>query len=251
MTATPHPALLQAARGGKAHMITVPVRHHGHPVPVPQVILCRHHLVPELRDSHTGSHTNRHSSRIKTPAVHLPEEFWLKLKESLAAGKRVFVFVPRIWLVEAVAGEIAACSELSPIPVFATHSRDPRRDEQRELFVKTAPSVMVTTSVLERGITVPKADVIVLYAHDDLYDARTLIQMAGRSGRSASHPIGSVYFLAAANTKSIQWAVASLKEINAVARARGLLVGEESPRLPNIEESDRLECNLISNNGQF
>ena len=53
---------------------------------------------------------------------------------------------------------------------------------------------MVTTSVLERGITVPKADVIVLYAHDDLYDARTLIQMAGRSGRAASHPIGSVYF---------------------------------------------------------
>ncbi|NLY52501.1 MAG: DEAD/DEAH box helicase family protein [Firmicutes bacterium] len=215
MTATPAPSMLQAARRGRVHLITVPVRHHGYPVPVPKVILCRRHLVPE----HWGSRT----SRDGPPILELPQEFWLKLKYSVAAGSRVFVFVPRIWLVEAVAGEIAACSHLSSVPVFATHSRDPKRDEQRELFGRTAPSVMVTTSVLERGITVPKADVIVLYAHDDLYDARTLIQMAGRSGRAASYPIGSVYFLAAANTRSIQWAIDSLEEINADARQRGLL----------------------------
>ena len=237
MTATPAPAMLQAARRGGVHLITVPVRHHGYPVPVPKVILCRRHLVPE----HLGSNTNRsHPSRGNNPALNLPREFWLKLKENLAAGSRVFVFVPRIWLVEAVAREIAAHSELASVSVLATHSRDPKRDEQRELFGKTAPSVMVTTSVLERGITVPKADVIVLYAHDDLYDARTLIQMAGRSGRAASHPTGSVYFIAAANTKSIQWAVDRLEEINADARQRGLLLQNQKLETSNIEESEPL-----------
>ena len=131
-------------------------------------------------------------------------------------------------------------SELASVSVFATHSRDLKRDEQRELFGKTVPSVMVTTSVLERGITVPKADVIVLYAHDDLYDARTLIQMAGRSGRAASHPTGSVYFIAAANTKSIQWAVDRLEEINADARQRGLLLQNQKLETSNIEESEPL-----------
>ncbi len=219
MTATPSPAMLKAARRGAVHLITVPARHHGYPVPVPKVIIDRRHLVPERGGGQRG--------REKAPALHLPKEFWLRLAESLAAGSRVFVFVPRIWLVEAVAREAAASLELSDIPIFGTHSRDPKRNEQREQFRQAAPSVMVTTSVLERGITVSKADVIVLYAHDDLYDARTLIQMAGRSGRTASCPTGSVCFIAAAKTKSIQWAVDRLEEVNAAAWERGLLVTEK------------------------
>ncbi len=220
MTATPVPAMIQAARRGKVHLITVPVRHHGYPVPVPQVILCRQHLVPKQRRDSTA----RGGYRGRFSDLNLPPQFWLKLKESLAAGSRVFVFVPRIWLVEAVAGEIRGCPELAGVPVFAAHSRNPKRDRHRELFQKTAPSVMVATSILERGITVPKADVIVAYAHDDLYDARALIQMAGRSGRDASYPTGKVYFIAAAETKAIRWAVECLQEINEDARRRGLLV---------------------------
>ncbi|NMB13266.1 MAG: hypothetical protein GX977_13410 [Firmicutes bacterium] len=225
MTATPEPAMLQAARRGAMGLVTVPVRHHGHPIPVPELLIDRRHLVPDLP-------RQRVSPRVET-CLKLPAGFWAKLQESLRAGNRVFVFVPRVWLVAEMVKAIAARLKDSGgrqeeglfIPtVLGTHSRDARRDEKRTAFEDQTPAVMVTTSVLERGITVPRADVIILYAHDPLYDARTLMQMAGRSGRAASYPHGRVYFIAATSTRAIGWAISNLKKINAVAKERGLLV---------------------------
>ena len=219
--------MLQEARRGAMGLITVPVRHHGHPVPIPELLIDRCHLIP----NYPGE---RSSSTGKT-RFQLPPGFWIRLQESLQAGNRVFVFVPRVWLVSEIVKVIATRlmgddgerdGGLFGPTVLGTHSRDTRRDEKRSIFQDKAPAVMVTTSVLERGITVPRADVIVLYAHDPLYDARTLMQMAGRSGRAVSYPHGRVYFIAAASTQAIQWAISSLKETNATAKERGLLVGD-------------------------
>ena len=227
MTATPEPIMLQAARRGAMRLIKIPVRHHGYPVPVPELVVDRHHLVP---DSPAGQTTPTASVPL-----NLPPEFWAKLLRSLQEGNRVFVFVPRVWLVPVLYQVISAelgdsqntykAHGINQVTVLGTHSRDPNRDEKRNTFEKMAPAVMVTTSVLERGITVPRADVMVLYAQDPLYDARTLMQMSGRSGRAASYPRGWVYFIAAANTRAIQWAISSLEELNAAAEKQGFLVG--------------------------
>ncbi len=225
MTATPEPTMLKAAQRGTIHLITVPVRHHGYPVPVPEVILDRRHLLPSCSGK-------RDVSEGKTTFT-LPKGFWVKLYDSLLEGNRVFIFVPRVWLVSVVekavsdqlkGGEVKEGDGLSRVAVLGIHSRDPKRDEKRLTFERKTQAVVVTTSVLERGITVPRADVIVLYAHDPLYDARTLMQMAGRSGRAASYPQGKVYFIAGATTQAIQWTIENLEEINAVAKQQGLLV---------------------------
>jgi len=226
MTATPEPKMLHAARRGSPKLITIPVRHHGYPVPVPELLIDKGHRVPHSPRGLQGK------AAILSCDLHFHREFLSRLKKSVAMGNRIFVFVPRIWLVgalvEVISGDFEASDtghrgDLSNVPILGTHSEDRQRDEKRKAFQAAAPAVMVTTSVLERGITVPRADVIVLYAHDRLYDARTLIQMAGRSGRSSSYPQGQVWFMAAEATSSIRWAIKNLEDINATARRQGLL----------------------------
>ena len=89
MTATPAPSMLQAARRGGVHLITVPVRHHGYPVPVPKVILCRRHLVPEHWEVVPAGMGRRY---LNFPGI-------LAKTQIQRCSQRVFVFVPRIWLV--------------------------------------------------------------------------------------------------------------------------------------------------------
>ena len=230
MTATPAPAMLAAARRNSLKLITVPARHHGYPVPIPQLVIDKGFQVP-TRPSGWSSRV----SASQGSNLHLPQKFWVRLRESMEAGNRVFIFVPRIWLVsilvEAICAKMSGCSqgegpELPEAAVWGTHSQDTRRDEKRIALQAKSPAVMVTTSVLERGITVSRADVIVLYAHDVLYDARTLIQMAGRSGRTTEYPQGQVWFMAATATRDLRWAIDNLEEINTTARRRGLLMAE-------------------------
>lgn len=53
---------------------------------------------------------------------------------------------------------------------------------------------LVTTTILERGVTYRDLQVIVLDADAPLFDAQTLIQIAGRVGRNALAPNGSIIF---------------------------------------------------------
>ena len=231
MTATPAPAMLAATRRNLVKLITVPARHHGYPVPIPQLVLDRGFQLPDRplgRDGKVSAFIPSTSDSIVT----LPKEFWSRLKDSLTAGSRIFIFVPRIWLVSILVDVIAskmrgygsgAGLDLPSVPIWGTYSGDKKADEKRLALQHHAPAIMVATSVLERGITVSKADVFVLYAHDGLFDARTLIQMAGRSGRTSEHPQGQVWFMAASSTKDLLWAIENLKEINSTAYHRGLL----------------------------
>lgn len=238
MTATPSPAMLAAAQRDAVKLITVPARHHGYPVPVPELVVDRGFQLPDRplgRDSKVSAFVPNARG-----IVTLPRVFWHRLKDSLEAGCRVFIFVPRIWLVsilvDVIASEMRGYGlgegiDLPKAPIWGTYAGDQKGDEKRLALKKHAPAIMVTTSVLERGITVSKADVFVLYAHDGLFDARTLIQMAGRSGRTSAYPEGQVYFMAASSTKDLHWAIGSLEKINKTAASKGLLTsrGQDEP----------------------
>ena len=52
---------------------------------------------------------------------------------------------------------------------------------------------LISTTILERGITVRNVDVIVLEADDRVFTHQTLIQICGRVGRSYEDPYGSIY----------------------------------------------------------
>lgn len=54
--------------------------------------------------------------------------------------------------------------------------------------------LLVTTTILERGVTFKSLQVIVLDADAQLFDAQTLIQIAGRVGRNINDPDGVIHF---------------------------------------------------------
>lgn len=139
-------------------------------------------------------------------------------------GFPLFIFVPTVALSEAVGSHLS--SQLGS-QVDYTHARDPKRSEKRALFAQQG-GILVTTTLLERGITVPCADVLVLFAHHPVFDAGTLVQMAGRSGRSIQRPWGDVYFLGRRVTAEMRRARHMIREMNRLARAGGYLNEERS-----------------------
>ena len=52
---------------------------------------------------------------------------------------------------------------------------------------------LISTTILERGITIPYTDVIILYASNEVFDQNTIIQICGRVGRKSYDPHGSIY----------------------------------------------------------
>ena len=78
--------------------------------------------------------------------------------------------------------------------------------------------------LLERGITVPNADVLVLYAdYERIFDTATLTQMAGRAGRAKDDTQAEVYFVARHVTASMHTAVRLIQDMNRHAARSGYL----------------------------
>jgi competence protein ComFA len=78
--------------------------------------------------------------------------------------------------------------------------------------------------VLERGITVRDADVLVLYAdYERIFDTATLTQMAGRAGRTEDDTQARVYFVAQHISASMRSAVRLIQDMNRHAARSGYL----------------------------
>jgi competence protein ComFA len=104
-----------------------------------------------------------------------------------------------------------------------TSSKDPDRAEKVLEFRNCAISLLVTTTILERGVTVPRSDVFILDADSSLFDEAALVQMAGRAGRSKDDPDGHVVFASAEWSKSQRRAISQIRSMNAIAHRQGYL----------------------------
>ena len=73
---------------------------------------------------------------------------------------------------------------------------------------------MITTSVLERGVTVKDLQVIVMYADHQIYDEYSLEQISGRVGRKKDAPTGDVIFIGDENNEKIKKTISSIRSKN-------------------------------------
>jgi competence protein ComFA len=95
------------------------------------------------------------------------------------------------------------------------HSKRAEREEIIADFKKGKYRYLVTTSVLERGVTIRDLQVIVTKADDQkIYTSSTLIQIAGRAGRKMDAPDGEVTFLAEKETEEIHDAIKEIQFCN-------------------------------------
>ena len=82
------------------------------------------------------------------------------------------------------------------------------------MFKEQKIKFLITTSILERGITIKNVQVIVFNASHKIFDTSTLIQIAGRVGRKKDAYDGDVWFLAKKPTICINEAIEKIKEDN-------------------------------------
>ncbi|MFP4975379.1 DEAD/DEAH box helicase [Paenibacillus sp. CN-4] len=202
LSATPPKPLQQAADRGRLAHARVPVRYHGYPLPVP-VRITAEPVAAALKRGQLAS------ALVKT------------LRASLERGAQVFVFVTRIYQI----GPLLALLRrtLPGVPMDGTSSQDSRRAEKVMAFRRRQLALLVTTTILERGVTVPKSDVIILDADDRLFDEASLVQMAGRAGRSKEDPSGRVRFVSPNWTRAQRGAIAEIRTMNRIGRQKGYL----------------------------
>lgn len=187
LSATPDKTMQQAVKRQQLAVAFLPRRFHGAPLPVPRLRL----------------------TALKQGPKQLGKRD-LALLQDLAADRRVLVFVPRIaWL-----KPLARRLEQAGLAVRTAHAADPDRAAVVQAFRQGKFTVLLTTTILERGVTIPRCAVVVVAADDPQFSASGLIQMAGRAGRSAASPDDPVWFLARHVTLAQIEAIHAIRQMN-------------------------------------
>ena len=183
MSATPGKEDFEWIKKRKGKVFTLNKRFHRHPLPVP----------------------------VYKKSPYFPLLTGMKeLKRLTDGGKQVFFFVPTIELGE----------KISPLILLLVkggafvHSEDLRREEKISAFKEGKYRYLVTTSILERGVTVKGLQVIVYGADHPLYTKETLIQIAGRAGRKKEEPDGEVLFVGRKDNEAIEGAIREIQRLN-------------------------------------
>lgn len=202
LSATPPTRLQREAAQGKLAHAKVPVRFHRHPLPVPKLI-----SMPTVAQC------------IKRR--QLPAAIVSSIKASLQRDAQVFVFITRIAQIEAFVNLMRRT--FPKVSIEGTSSQDTERAAKVIAFRERSIRLLVTTTILERGVTIPRSDVFILDADNGLFDEASLVQMAGRAGRSKDDPAGRVIFAASRRTRAQVKAVTQIRKMNTIARRKGYL----------------------------
>lgn len=206
LTATPSESLLQRTSRNECMLIRLPARFHGQPVPVPEVIKSK---LPEY---------NSASEQILNSGDLLKMR---DLMEEMTMEGPLLIFVPVVAMVQEW---VKALGRLFAGKVVeGSWGADPDRRRKVSDFISGGSDIFVCTSILERGITVDRVQILILYAHHELFDVRTLVQMAGRTGRTAKNPSGRAILIAPQVTKSMLTAIDWIREQNILAGKGGFL----------------------------
>ncbi|AQQ53948.1 DEAD/DEAH box helicase [Planococcus lenghuensis] len=167
VTATPSNAMLRSVR----NQSRIFRRYHGHPLP---------------ESEYRSLWNYRKAFRRKT----IPPKLKSWLEEKLRNRQPFLLFLPTIELIEET---IPLFQALDP-RIQAVYAEDPdRKQKVLQLRNQEVPG-LVTSTILERGITIPNVQVAVVGADEAIFTAAALIQIAGRAGRSAEQPTGDVLF---------------------------------------------------------
>lgn len=161
-------------------------------------------------------HTRFHKNPIPVPRYTEALSYFKiiviikKLRKYQLEGKKCFIFVPEVEMSKDL---FFVIDKFVKGGNYVSSKRE-GREKIIEDFKNDKYFFLITTAILERGVTVAKLQVIVYKADNSIYDAAALVQIAGRAGRKASCPDGEVIFLASKKTQGIERAINEIKYYN-------------------------------------
>lgn len=172
MSATARDKIINEVKKDNGEVLFLDKRYHNHPLPVP---------------------------KMKSIIIGKIFYLWYLLYYFKKKKLPVLVFVPTI----------DECEELYNKCKFIkngyfVHSKKEDREQIIMDFKNNKYDYLITTSVLERGVTIKNLQVIVFNAEHELYDEKSLIQISGRVGRKIDAYEGEVIFIASYITEEMQ-----------------------------------------------
>ncbi|WP_409252017.1 DEAD/DEAH box helicase [Bacillus sp. SCS-153A] len=200
ITATPDSKLQSESKRGKRDFITIPARYHRHPLPVPTLKWC-----------------GNWKSQLKKGRLPHPIRLWTEKR--ISNNKQALIFLPSV---KTMNKALPLFQQLHP-DILSVHAEDPDRKEKVQRTRDGEIPILLTTTILERGVTIPGIDVAVLGAEKEIFTESALVQIAGRVGRSAQHPSGEVTFFHYGKTTPMICSIKHINEMNREGAKRGLL----------------------------
>ena len=193
LTATSTKELDKKVKKQEIKRVSLPRRFHGNPLVIPRKVW--------LKDL-----------RKKVEKKQVPRKLLKLIKDQRKNSFPLILFVSEIELGEKFLSLLRRAFTDEIIELVT--SKTENRLELVEKFRNQEITILVSTTILERGVTFPKVDVFVIEANHRLFTKSALVQIAGRVGRSMERPTGELLFLAEGTSKEMTQAIKEIKEMN-------------------------------------
>ncbi|QWC22401.1 DEAD/DEAH box helicase [Bacillus haikouensis] len=200
LTATPDSQTQKRCTSNRQNHIRIPARYHRHPIPLPRLAWC-------------GNWNKAFEKK------RIPSQLKKWTLQRISQSKQALIFFPSVNTMEKA---LPLFQKINP-SIESVHAEDPERKEKVHRVRNQETLILLTTTILERGVTIPNIDVAVLGAEESIFTESALVQIAGRAGRSADFPKGDVVYFHYGRTKEMINAILHIHNMNREAGKRGML----------------------------
>lgn len=202
LTATPDDRLRLQLSQGELKQTCLPARFHGHPLPEPQFVWLGNWRQQIINQADKGKLFKHLQQFIQGEGIRL-------------------IFMPSIPLAEALFNWLESLPDFQGLA--CVHARDPQRKDKVNQLRQGQLKGLISTTILERGVTFTNCHVSIIGAEDKKYSRAALVQMSGRVGRRPDFPAGQLYYAHYGISKTMIEAQQEIRAMNRQARERGLL----------------------------
>ncbi|MCV2519033.1 helicase-related protein [Melissococcus plutonius] len=201
LTATPTKALIKKIQQRQLAVKVLPARYHRRKLPVPQLKWWNH---------------------WQQKLVEGKEFFKIcQLITSLLQENNVLIFCPTIQLVQLFKNHLV--KQFPGVSIESIHAKDERRLEKVQKMRNQQIRILITSTILERGVTFDQVSVIILGANHKIFSTAALVQIAGRVDRKNVYTRGEVWFVYDGKTSEMVQAMKQIKHMNSQAKRRKLI----------------------------
>ena len=193
LTATSTDELDRKVRTGELKRLSLPRRFHGNPLIIPKYVW--------LSDFNRCLEKSQLSTKLKT-----------YIEKQRRTGYPLLIFASEIKKGEKLKEILKEQYPNENIGFVSSVTED--RLEQVQAFRDGELTILISTTILERGVTFPCVDVFVVEANHRLFTKSSLIQIGGRVGRSMDRPTGELLFFHDGLNASIKKAIKEIKNMN-------------------------------------
>ena len=183
LSATPDDEIKQLIENKQMKQVCLFERPHGYPLIEPKVI-----TLPKI----------------------LQYLYLLYYLEKITKQKiQILVFIPTIKLATLVYHFLKLKYRCA---LFTSKTKD--KELIIDEFHKQKYQFLISTTILERGITIKGIYVVILHADHNVFNEASLIQMIGRVGRNKEMPTGEGVFLCSKNNQDIKNCCLAIQKMN-------------------------------------